>query len=175
METPFDRELPKFKSLSQDIVAGSEKYLNEFDPWYPGFEDYMYNNFVSRDKYENLSALPDSLFLEKLSQYLVSPTGAKYASLLAFENDAKLECGKPAPKPTVRNSGAPIRFSTLYFFRFKMASIRFQHQQYVGTEEHIEAMNWVKDTIKDQDFDGVAFPMSQTYSRHGTYVNDLVL
>ena len=46
-----------------------------------------------------------------------------------------------------------------------MASIRFQHRQFSGTEEHIEAMNWVKNTIAKQEFPGVAFAMSPTYSR----------
>jgi hypothetical protein len=46
-----------------------------------------------------------------------------------------------------------------------MNSIRFQHKQYKGTDEQIQAMRWVKNNINEQDFDGKAFAMSQTYGR----------
>ena len=46
-----------------------------------------------------------------------------------------------------------------------MSAIRYQHQQFFTVHDRIEAMTWVKDTIKSIDFEGKAFAMSQPYSR----------
>ena len=46
-----------------------------------------------------------------------------------------------------------------------MSAIRYQHQQFFTVHDRIEAMTWVKDTIKSIDFDGKAFAMAQSYSR----------
>ena len=46
-----------------------------------------------------------------------------------------------------------------------MSSINFQHKQFYEVQSQLEAMEWVKDKIKEQNFSGKAFAMAQPYSR----------
>ena len=48
-----------------------------------------------------------------------------------------------------------------------MSALRFQHKQFYKASEQLEAMRWLKKTIKDEDFDGIAFALAQPYSRWG--------
>jgi hypothetical protein len=78
----------------------SDKYLADFDPWYPGFEKYLQDYYV--DSLEEIDSMSDDFFNEKLTQYLFSPGGGKYRHLFEFaENETELTCGKAAPKVIV--------------------------------------------------------------------------
>ena len=46
-----------------------------------------------------------------------------------------------------------------------MSSIRFQHKQFYDASEQLDGMRWLKKTIKDEKFDGIAFALAQPYSR----------
>ena len=37
-----------------------------------------------------------------------------------------------------------------------MSAMRFQHKQFYAPSEQLEAMRWLKKTIKDENFDGIA-------------------
>ena len=45
-----------------------------------------------------------------------------------------------------------------------MSRIQFQHKQFYSVSEQLEAMRWVKENIRKEDFDGRAFPMAQPYA-----------
>ena len=60
----------------------------------------MIQNYVK--SFEQIEALDQETFDEKLSQYLFSPSGGKYRELFQFENKTKLQCGQAAPKVVVR-------------------------------------------------------------------------
>jgi hypothetical protein len=129
------------------MEKSSDKYLAEFDPWYPGFEKYLRDYYV--DSLEEIDSMSDDFFNEKLTQYLFSPSGGKCRHLFEFANngsETELRCGKAAPKVI-------------------MSSMRFQHRQFYAASEQLEAMRWLKKIIKDEDFDGMAFALAQPYSR----------
>ena len=46
-----------------------------------------------------------------------------------------------------------------------MFKIDYYHKRFGTATENIAAMNWVKGVVADIDFPGIAFAMSQTYSR----------
>lgn len=46
-----------------------------------------------------------------------------------------------------------------------MNSILFQHRQFYDVNEQVEAMEWVKQNIRELDFPGKAFAMAHPYSR----------
>ena len=46
-----------------------------------------------------------------------------------------------------------------------MSSVDFYHPHFTSPTDHIPAMNWVKDAIEEEHFEGKAFAMSQPYSR----------
>ena len=98
--TTFFRHLSKIKKVSEIFAQNGSKYLHEFDSWYPGFENYMIQNYVK--SFEQIEALDQEIFDEKLTQYLYSPSGGKYRKLFQFENKTSLQCGQVAPKVVVR-------------------------------------------------------------------------
>ena len=51
-----------------------------------------------------------------------------------------------------------------------MSSIRFQHKQFYDASEQLDGMRWLKKTIKDEKFDGMAFALAQPYSRYLMYL-----
>jgi hypothetical protein len=96
----FFSQFAKMRQFSEEMTRNqTTDYLTEFDPWYPGFEKYLTNNFI--DSASEISELDDDFVQDKLAQYLFSPSGAKYKSLFAFENGEQLQCGQPAPKVVV--------------------------------------------------------------------------
>lgn len=91
--------LPKLRHLSSAMQKEADEYLVDFDPWYPGFEKYLLDNYVrSIDEIDNAS---EDFFNEKLTQYLFSPSGGKYRHHFKFENHTQLKCGQIAPKVIV--------------------------------------------------------------------------
>ena len=56
-------------------------------------------------------------------------------------------------------------YSMLHITHFQMSSITFQHKQFYGGQEHLEAMRWLKEAVKAENFDGIAFAMAHPYSR----------
>ena len=42
----FLRHLSKIKKVSEIFAQNGSEYLHEFDSWYPGFENYMIQNYV---------------------------------------------------------------------------------------------------------------------------------
>ena len=94
--------LPKLRHFNHIMEKSSDKYLADFDPWYPGFEKYLTDYYV--DSLEEIDSMSDDLFNEKLTQYLFSPGGGKYRHLFEFAHngtETDLKCGKAAPKVIV--------------------------------------------------------------------------
>ena len=85
------------------MEKSSDKYLADFDPWYPGFERYLLDYFV--DTLEEIDSMNQNDFNERLTRYLFSPGGGKYRHLFEFANNetksGNVECGKAAPKVIV--------------------------------------------------------------------------
>ena len=51
------------------------------------------------------------------------------------------------------------------YLLLQMHSMLFQHQQFYEVGHQISAMRWMKKAIADQNFKGISFAASQTYSR----------
>ncbi len=161
------RILPNLRNFTNAVQSEADRYLVEYDPWHPGFETYLKDYYLERN--QEIDDISSEFFHEKLTQYLYSPSGGRYRHLFKFENDTLLECGQSAPKVLVRNH-SNLQFSMFekckFFVLFlQMSSIMFQHKQFYSTNEQIEAMEWLKELIAQQNFPGKAFASAQPYSR----------
>lgn len=141
-------QLGQLDELTNQFKSHPE-IIPELDSWYPAFKDYLNTNFLAGDA--QIPSGPNynmtsPFFQEKLTQFLVSPNGAKFMN--QFQFDGPFVCGEPAPE-------------------VKLSTFEFYHPHYTGgASEYVPAMNWVKDTIKGAGFDGgISFAMSQSYSR----------
>lgn len=105
-ESDLNLMLPKLRNLTRNMKKNADRYLVNFDPWYPGFEEYLLNYYV--ESIEDIDSMDADLFNEKLTQYLYSPSGGKYRHLFNFKNDSNLECGQSAPHVAVRAVFTPF-------------------------------------------------------------------
>lgn len=142
-EMDLYKEFPKIKSLVEKFQNRTD-IIFSVDSWYHDFEDYLNNNFLDPQHPLPNHPISEVMFHEKLTQFLFSPSGAKHMNKFKFENEIK--CGVPSSK---------VMLSTM----------EFVHKKFSSSKEHIPAMNWVKNTIKESQFPGIAFAMAQSYSR----------
>ena len=84
-------------------LEGNKEVIFEHDSWYLAFEQYVNENFLEAD--DQLPAYPmsEAFFREKLTQFLFSPSGAKFMREFVFNGTIK--CGEPAPDVSVRFAG----------------------------------------------------------------------
>ena len=84
-----------------------------------------------------------TVFNEVLTQFFFSPKGLKYRQQFIFEDN--LNCGEASSK-------------------MLLSHIKYQHHIFTGPEEHIPAMNKVKEIIENSGFtDRQVFPTSIGY------------
>lgn len=87
--------------MTNDFLSHPE-IIPEMTSWYPAFKEYLNKNFLPPDQ-----AIPDGpnfnmsqeFFQEKLTQFIVSPGGARFRNQFNFDGD--LSCGVAAPKVMV--------------------------------------------------------------------------
>ena len=106
---------------------------------YPGFEEYVNENFLPDDIKlpDGAKNISDSFFRQKLTQYLFSPQGARFKNWFQFEDQQQPVCGQASPEIEVKFSPEPS--TDFYIFlvsRFVVAilySVRVIH----FVKEHI--------------------------------------
>ncbi len=146
----YPTELDKIEGLVFDL-ANATDIVSDVDDWY--FPDYK--TFVN-DKIGFAGRFPPGipqvdLSLEQFSNFtsafLFSPTGAKWAN--DFYPTSPAQCGEP--------------LSLL-----ELTTFRFTHQRFSGPEEHVPAMNEVKDMIAAEDFSANVFATCPEYANWET-------
>jgi len=110
--------------------------------WTQKYKEYVYNNNLV-DRNISIESLNQSIFRKTLTQFLFSPPGARYREAFEFKSD--LVCGIEAPDVLL----------------FKLT---YSHKLFSGPEEHVPAMNAVKDAIACSNFTGRVFPYAYGYA-----------
>ena len=97
------------------------------------------------DRYKSIHHLEETkTYDQAFTQFLFSPKGGKYRERFKFDSD--LNCGQSAPL-------------------MRLSQITFQHRIFSGPEEHVPAMNRVKDIIREVNLTrGQVFPLSIGYA-----------
>jgi len=91
----------------------------------------------------NSESINKTVFRKTLTQFLFSPSGTVYRNSFQFVSD--LECGEEAPE----------------ILLFKLT---YSHRLFSGPEEHVPAMNAVKDAISQSNVTGRVFPYAYGYA-----------
>ncbi|XP_034247320.1 protein patched homolog 2-like isoform X2 [Thrips palmi] len=123
----YNEELKKIGLLVEQLKNHSDILMNVED-WWSGFQRYVKFHFRKDIESEVLS---DSDFNQYISQYLFSPSGARFQKNFRFSEP--LECGKPASNITV-------------------ASIDFFFRKFESSEQSVPAMNAVKFLVVNANF-----------------------
>ena len=83
-------------------LAGNKEVIFEHESWYHSFEQYVNENFLEADHQLPEYAMSEAFFKDKLTQFLFSPSGAKFMKEFVFNGTIK--CGEPAPDVEVRRN-----------------------------------------------------------------------
>ena len=140
-DTPLPEQLDRVEALMK-VLEGREDILREVDSWTTAYSAWMIKSDLWPPN-SSLSQLPKSLFRETLTQFLYSPTGAKYQARFTFSKP--LECGLDAPDILLFES-------------------TFTHKIFEGPSQSIPAMNAVKNAIREANITGRTFAMAYGYS-----------
>merc|ERR1712045_536412 len=95
------------------------------------------------DPLTDISQINQTFFRETFVRFLFSPSGAVYRTKFRFASD--LVCGELSPD-------------------IDLFEISFTHRLFSGPEEHVPAMNQVKDAIKNSNISGRVFPWAMGYA-----------
>ena len=83
--------------------------VTEVSAWFPGFDTYVTENYLDANAKSVTDAnVTQEFFDARLTQFLFSPTGAKFMDKFVFDGDIK--CGQPAPKVLVRSHATSDKF-----------------------------------------------------------------
>lgn len=136
-----------FEALAHlsDSIKNQTDIVDDVDSWTDHFTKYINSHFLPMSQRPKLPVLQlnQSYFDDKLSQFFFSPRGGKYRE--QFEFAEPLQCGEPASK-------------------LILSTITFTHKIFSGPEEHIPAMNRIKELIANANISGRIFPLSQGYT-----------
>ena len=140
-DTPLPEQLGRVEALVK-VLEAREDILRDVDSWTTAYSAWMIRSDLWTSN-SSLSQMPESLFRETLTQFLYSPTGAKYQARFTFSKP--LECGLEAPD--------------VQLFEFT-----YTHKLFEGPSESIPAMNAVKKAIREANISGRVFAMAYGYS-----------
>ena len=146
--TNLPEDLHKIDALVRQLGEEME-IVDSVDGWTTPYLDYL-DKMGVRDSLtssnSSISSADYLLFRDTLTQFLFSPTGAAYQRQFRFGDDSgNLTCGQAAP---------PIL----------MSCVAFVHRQFSGPEEHVPAMNRVKQLIREANISGKVFAMALGYA-----------
>jgi len=120
---------------------GSDEGVDNISPWHPAFRDYV-NKFKKTNQTFEMLIRNETLFREKLTQFLYSPRGGSFQANFWFSSP--LKCGEPAPDVSLQ-------------------MITYTHKRFGRSAEWIPAMRRVKSIVKEAEFTNSSFPMSLAY------------
>merc|ERR1719233_2295707 len=138
--TSLPEELEKIEDLVFDLKSNS-KIIQNVASWTTEYKKFVYDIKLV-DPGVSIASLNQSAFRKTLTQFLFSPPGAPHKG--AFQFKSELECGIEAPE-------------ILLFQLF------YRHKLFSGPEEHVPAMNAVKDAVAGSNVSGRVFPISSSY------------
>jgi len=138
-------QLPaEFKNI-EDLVTDLEsqpEILQDVDAWTKEYKNFVYNNNLLAQNV-SIDSMNQSTFRHTLAQFLFSPPGALYRDKFQFRSE--LVCGEEVPD----------------ILLFKLT---YSHKLFSGPEEHVPAMNAVKDAITHANVTGRVFPYAYGYA-----------
>ncbi|KAJ1527691.1 hypothetical protein ONE63_007650 [Megalurothrips usitatus] len=123
----YSEELQNIGSLVEHLNNQSD-ILKNVDDWWSGFQRYVNFHHMKDIQTDHLA---DDEFDHYISQYLFSPSGARFQKNFRFSET--LECGKPAPK-------------------IKVSSIDFYFKKFGSSGEGVKAMRTVKRLVRNANF-----------------------
>ena len=140
----FSSELGKLDQLVTRL-EGETGILSRVDSWLTGFRTYVQENELVEgpDWLAGLRMGDGRQFYRVLTQFLFSPSGARYRGNFNFMSD--LVCGEAA---------SPVLLS----------SIQLTHKLFSSPTEWIPAMNRVKQLVREANFSARAFPVGTEYA-----------
>ncbi len=139
-------EFDKLNMVAKELKEQTD-IVDKVDSWTLEFEAYLDKHFEV-----NVSRLEETEFKSRLAQFFYSPKGGRYRELFKFgpvsNTTSALDesfCGEDLPKVL-------------------LSQMTFQHRIFTGPEEHVPAMNRVKDVIRAANISGRVFPISIGYA-----------
>lgn len=143
-DVDYTTEMENVWKLS-NMLKNQTDIIDNVDSWVEKFVDYSKLSSPVLPSFSgDFDQFHDSLyFSHKMTQFLFSPSGAKYRSQFVF--DQGLLCGYSAP-------------------RMVLTDLTFTHKVFSGPSQHIPAMNRVKNLIQDANLTGKVFPLSIGYA-----------
>jgi len=142
-EIDFTRELPKLDNLVARLNQETE-ILSSVDSWYTKFKEYTEENDLVDGKHWFDVFRDDKIkFYRILTQFLFSPSGAKYRGSFKFLHN--LVCGEAASEVL-------------------LSTIELTHKLFSGPSEWIPAMNKIKQIVAEANFSNRAFPVGTEYA-----------
>ena len=135
------QDIGKIESLALEL-ENMKDIIESVDSWTKHYKEFVRNNSLV-DPLTSISQISETVFRNTLTRFLFSPGGAMYRSKFRFESD--LVCGDPAPD-------------------IGLFEISFSHRLFSGPEEHVPAMNQVKQAVKNSNIKGRVFPWAYLYS-----------
>ena len=139
----YVQEFDRLNNLAKDL----EKQVDIVDnvkAWSIDFEKYA-DSYLDLPNDSSLSQLSEEDFHQKLTQFLFSPRGGQHRQKFKFSENQTLTCGETSP-------------------RMILSEITFVHKLFTGPEEHVPAMNRIKELIKNANLSGRVFPLSVGYA-----------
>jgi len=139
----YSSELPKIDNLVNRLQQETA-ILSSVDSWYTKFKTYTEeNDLVDGKHWFDVFREDKTKFYRILTQFLFSPSGAKYRGSFNFMSD--LVCGEAASQVL-------------------LSSIELTHKLFSGPSEWIPAMNKVKQIVAEANFSSRAFPVGTEYA-----------
>jgi len=139
----YSSELPKIDHLVARLEQETA-ILSSVDSWYTKFKTYTEENDLVDGKHWFDVFQEDKMkFYRILTQFLFSPSGAKYRVHFNFVGD--LVCGEAASEVL-------------------LSSIELTHKLFSGPSEWIPAMNKIKQIVAEANFSNRAFPVGTEYA-----------
>lgn len=142
----YNEELQNIGHLVENLKQQKEIVMN-VEEWWSGFQRYVQAHF---NKDIEVDFMADEEFRQYISDFLFSPTGARFQKNFRFSEI--LECGKPAPNITV-------------------AFIEFQFRRFDHSASNVWAMNTVKELVSAANLtsgDQVAFVWAKAFANFVT-------
>ena len=136
----YINEFDRLNNFAKDLEKQND-IVDNVQSWTLEFEKYANNYLLIKD----ISKLTEEKFNEKFAQFLFSPKGGQYRQKFRFIQNETLTCGQPAPQMI-------------------LSQITFVHKIFSGPEEHVPAMNRIKNLIQNANLTGRIFPLSVGYA-----------
>merc|ERR1712073_147736 len=143
-QVDFASELPKIDALVSRLEEETS-ILTNVDSWYRKFKEYSVKNNLVNQTHDFFDVFREdkSRFYSILTQFLFSPSGAKYRGNFNFMRE--LVCGEAASE-------------------ILLSSIQLTHKLFHGPSEWIPAMNKIKQIVAEANFSNRAFPVGAEYA-----------